>query len=85
MDMSVRLADFYKMPPPKSILGLHRRTRNRIVLNRDEGERLRSLVDGGDEHARTGRGDLLVIRGGRLALLGTPSAAWTLQDQNVFW
>jgi len=30
-----------------------------------------ALVDGGDEHARTGRGDLLVIRGGRLALLGT--------------
>ncbi len=41
------------------------------VLTRDEGAHLHSLVDGGDEHARTGRGDLLVIRGGRLALLGT--------------
>ena len=84
MNASTRLSDFYNARAG-STLAYAGVPETELVLTRDEGARLRSLVDRGDEHARTGRGDLLVIRGGRLALLGTPSAAWTLQDQNVFW
>jgi len=69
MNASVRLSHFYNAAAGRP-LACTAYPKPNPFSPRDEGARLRSLVDGGDEHARTG-GDLLVIRGGRLALLGT--------------
>ena len=64
MNASVRLSDFYNAAAGPTI-GLHGVPGTEPVLIRDEGARLRSLVDGGDGHPRTGRGDLLSITGAR--------------------
>jgi len=65
MNASVRLSDFYNAAAGSTIActGV---PETEPVLTCDEGaRRLRSLVDGGDGHPRTGRGDLLSITGAR--------------------
>jgi len=69
MNASVRLSDFYNAAAGSTI-GLHRRTPKPNPFSPAMKVRACAHVDGGDggeEHARTGRGDLLAIRGGRLA------------------